>query len=307
MEEQLDNMYIKYLNGDLSAEELEQLNASGDLAVMDKIMSETDSWRLPAPTTTFTEFKENKILKKDATPVRTLEAPKQKRSSMRMAASIVILLGLASFAYLRFFNVSTFTTTAGESMAIQLPDGSHVTLNGNSSLSYNNWYWEDGREVEMSGQALFEVTKKGPFHVAFDKGSVDVLGTQFEILSYGSSKSVKCFEGKVRVSMSAEVSYELTAGMGVREVAGGNEEFTVSGGKSTWMDKYTKFEETPLTEVLDALSLRFGLEWKVGSQVNQTEKFNGQFPNKDEELALEMVFESMGIGYHKKDNEVVLD
>lgn len=296
MQEENNDIYIKFLKGELTDSDKEQLKSTGEYAVLDKILLESGSWKMPPVKDSFTDFKQKKLVQQS----------KSNRSWLRIAASVAIIIGLSTFSYLRFFNITALTTGTGESLAVILPDGCEVTLNGNSSLSYNNWNWDEKREVEMNGQAYFDISVKGPMNVSFNGGSVDVVGTQFDIMSHNNANVVKCFEGTVDVSFS-DKTYRLTESMGVRNtVTRTKEEFGFEGTKPTWLTDYTQFKNTPLNEVVNALSLRYGLTFELNKQKMETLSFTGQFPNNDDDQALKMVFESMSISYTKTGETVVL-
>jgi len=296
MQEENNDIYIKFLKGELTETEKDQLTASGEMDVLNRVLSESDSWKLPTVKHSYAEFKQNKLANKS----------KKNRGWMRIAASIAIIIGLTTFSYLRFFNITTITTGAGESLALTLPDGCEVLLNGNSTLSYNNWNWKAKREVEMDGQAYFDISVKGPFHVSFNGGSVDVVGTEFDILSHNNTNIIKCFEGKVDVTFTKE-TYRLTHNMGVRNFSSGAEkEFEFEGDKANWVTEYTQFNNAPLEEVISALSLRYDIEIITSSIPVETLTFTGRFPNNDAIMALEMVFKSMSIKYTKTGDKVVL-
>lgn len=105
------------------------------------------------------------------------------------------------------------TTPRGGQYKLVLPDGSQVWLNAASSIRYPVEFADDIREVEIKGEAYFEVAsqirkgKKIPFnvHVASadgeKKSSIEVLGTHFNINAYDDEVSVNTtlLEGRVKV------------------------------------------------------------------------------------------------------------
>ena len=64
-----------------------------------------------------------------------------------------------------------------------MPDGSKVWLNASTSLVYKNSLWSTKREVDLSGEAYFEVAKNKylPFIVSSKKINTRVLGTKFNV------------------------------------------------------------------------------------------------------------------------------
>ena len=122
------------------------------------------------------------------------------------AAAAVVLLCLsvwAAYLYMQPVSIQTVTTLA-ETRTILLPDGTSVTLNHYSSLSYPKQFKSDNREVELSGEAYFEVSKskKHPFIVQTETIDVQVLGTHFNVDAYPDNPDVKTtlLTGSVAVS-----------------------------------------------------------------------------------------------------------
>ena len=91
-----------------------------------------------------------------------------------------------------------------ETRNVILPDGSSVLLNRHSSLSYPKRFKSDNREVQLTGEAYFEVSKdqKHPFIVQTEHINVQVLGTHFNVDAYRNSPEVKTtlLTGSVAVS-----------------------------------------------------------------------------------------------------------
>jgi len=100
---------------------------------------------------------------------------------------------------------NTVTTPRGGQYQLLLPDGSKVWLNSASSIHFPVSFTGDERRVELSGEAYFEVAKSAsmPFKVDVDeKKEIEVLGTHFNINSYGDEGSIKTtlLEGSVKVT-----------------------------------------------------------------------------------------------------------
>jgi ferric-dicitrate binding protein FerR (iron transport regulator) len=102
------------------------------------------------------------------------------------------------------FNVLS-TPRAGQ-FSLTLPDGSHVWLNNASSLRYPVSFTGNSREVDLTGEAYFEIAKDAthPFRVAIHRGispsAIEVLGTSFNIMAYDDENAERTtlVEGSVR-------------------------------------------------------------------------------------------------------------
>lgn len=104
-------------------------------------------------------------------------------------------------------------TPKGGQYQINLPDGSKVWLNAESSLKYPAIFSGTARKVELTGEAYFEISpnKLRPFKVVSAGQVVEVLGTHFNINAYSNESMIRTtlIEGSVKVSESSAntVSY----------------------------------------------------------------------------------------------------
>ncbi len=85
-----------------------------------------------------------------------------------------------------------------------LSDGTKVWLNSESSINYPAWFKGNIREVELKGEAYFDVSHNPelPFFVNTEKVKLEVLGTEFNIKAYGDEYDVATtlVEGEVKVN-----------------------------------------------------------------------------------------------------------
>lgn len=127
--------------------------------------------------------------------------------SLKVAASILILFG--SFYLYDNYRMDRLAQTmqcvyvpSGNRTNVRLPDGTSVWLNANSSLCYPMAFAENSREIQLDGEAYFEVAKdKKPFIVKTSKYDVEVLGTTFNVEAYGEKPNFRTmlYEGKVKL------------------------------------------------------------------------------------------------------------
>jgi len=108
------------------------------------------------------------------------------------------------------FNILS-TPRAGQ-FALTLADGTRVWLNNASTLRYPVAFTGADRQVELTGEAYFEVAKDAahPFRVLVHKGTpdagpagtIDVLGTAFNVMAYGDepTECTTLLSGSVRFS-----------------------------------------------------------------------------------------------------------
>ena len=127
------------------------------------------------------------------------------RNLLRVAASfILIALGVGGTYLLQGRQTSNSFTEVyspyGHKTMVLLPDNSKVWLNGDSRIKYNTNF-ADSRNIELSGEALFEVTKNPDnlFVVKSKDIRIEVYGTTFNVQSYNNDKisEIALVEGSV--------------------------------------------------------------------------------------------------------------
>lgn len=132
----------------------------------------------------------------------------KKLAWLSAAAAILVLCLL--FFHTEFNKTTTLTyiekhTGAGQKMNITLPDGSLVVLNTLSTLKIPSNYGIRNRELQLKGEAWFEVEKnpQKPFIVHTGHIQTLVLGTKFNISGYPDDEMAKVslVEGKVQVDI----------------------------------------------------------------------------------------------------------
>ncbi|MGD2034685.1 MAG: FecR domain-containing protein [Bacteroidales bacterium] len=125
------------------------------------------------------------------------------KALVRIAAAIIIGVGLilAGIKYSRQYAVKT---KYAETTKIELPDGSVVTLNAGSRLTYSkNNFGKENRTVNLRGEAYFEVEKDidRPFIIRLDKAEIRVLGTAFNVRAYRKMDAIEVTVSEGKVSL----------------------------------------------------------------------------------------------------------
>lgn len=294
MKNENSDIYSKWLENKLSPEELLSLQNSGEIDVLSKIINEVDTWQTPEIQLDYTVLKNTIATKTKRAKIVSL----YKRVSL--AASVLIIIGVGIGV---FFSTSetTYTSSFGEIKNITFPDGTTAILNSNSTISFVEDNWENNRIVQLTGQAFFNINIKGEFAVKINGGSVNVLGTKFDVLSAKKYNIIKCFEGSVHVQ-TEKIKQTLIAGTGIDSE---NKLFKITELEPNWNQNYSKFNGAKLIEVINALCLKFEITIDTSKVDINKKMFTGQFSNKDKNLALKMVFKPLGISY-KIENKVVI-
>lgn len=298
----LDNSEIlaKWAAGKMMDDEKRSLEDKFNLTDLAYVLNDIDTWSLPKYNTTW-KFEELKQLK-NAQIVK-----KQKTIKLSIfysiAASIAVLIGGFYFYILNTSNIELITQT-GESIQQTLPKGSTIHLDANSVARYSKWQWRKSREIELEGQAFFNVTHGSSFAVKTPSGKVEVLGTSFNVYADKDMIQVKCYKGTVQVS-SGEVSHVLNKHNGILIKNGQTTELEVEDQSPDWTKGFTRYSSEKLYKVIEDLQKYYQVEIEL-SQAYQQMEYSGVVVHKDLNTALELIFAPMGISYTLTDNGKVL-
>lgn len=110
---------------------------------------------------------------------------------------------------------NTIATPRGGIYQLSLPDGSHITLNAGSSLTFPTVFSGPSREVVLTGEAFFEVAEDTlrPFRVKAGETVVEAIGTSFNILSYADEpqQTTTMVSGSVKLNAQG-IAYIIRPG-----------------------------------------------------------------------------------------------
>lgn len=146
---------------------------------------------------------------------KTVEIQEREGLVIRNDASQVLDYSLSESKSEPIYN--TITVPVGGEYRVLLSDGSSVRLNSCSSLTYPVSFTGELREVELTGEGYFDITKSDkPFVVKTSELEVRVLGTSFDLSDYRTDgeASVTLVNGKVSVLETRGMKeYHITPGM----------------------------------------------------------------------------------------------
>jgi transmembrane sensor len=131
------------------------------------------------------------------------------------AAAVLLLIGAGIYFYMNRTHNTSLTanqtpsvfkivsTSAGKHQDLVLPDGSHVSLNGSSSIRFPASFSDKERTVELRGEAWFDVqhADKIPFVIHSRLLTTTVMGTAFDVRAYPDQQTivVAVQRGRVKV------------------------------------------------------------------------------------------------------------
>lgn len=274
-----NRLLAKWLNNDLSADELAAFTASPDFEKYQKIKNYTEHLEVD-------DFDEklmlSNILKQEKTTPKVV--PLYSRWMFRAAAIFVIALGI-TFAF-KVFVPETQTAGFAEKTSFSLPDNSEVVLNSGSEINYKKWNWNSHRLLELKGEAYFKVSKGRRFEVQTDLGKVTVLGTQFNVKARKNRFDIVCYEGRVKVNYT-NTQIVLTHGQSVSFENGKQINITTHSLKPEWMQNQMSFYEENIRSLLDEVERQYNITIELNTA--DTSLFTGKLPAQDLNAAIQII------------------
>jgi transmembrane sensor len=209
---EMDGLLVKYLLGEATVAERERVAAwsaqdAANRRYFDQFRQLWDASRNLAP---------EGLVHEDEAWERFQKRVGRRPFPVRWAAAAILLLLAGAGAWFYFAHRPLDLVADAAPLVQTLPDGTQVTLNKHSRLSFRE------RRVTLQGEAFFQVApdETHPFVINIDGATVRVLGTSFNVRDRDGETEVTVETGKVAVS---EGPRSLEVGEGERALipAGG--------------------------------------------------------------------------------------
>jgi len=265
--------------------------------------------------------------------------------SLYLAAAVAVAFGVGWFYYV---NSQERTATSDGAVAwnkseeklisrynqsqkpelVVLSDGSKVTLQPKSSITYPEAFNGKERNIQLEGEAFFDVKKnqKQPFLVYFNNLTVRVLGTSFNIRSYGNENGIKVTvkTGKVSVfknqmdtgsennssassavimlTANQEVSYKKDRGYFERSVASSTQIIDKTISEQDFV-----FSDTPLNIILSKLEKAYGIPIIFDEEQIHGCSLTASLADEPLLDKLNMICKTMDASYEMVDGQIVMN
>jgi transmembrane sensor len=198
-----------------------------------------------------------------------------------------------------------------------MADGTEVWLNAGSTISYPVADLKDRREVKLSGEGYFKVSKnaKKPFFVLTQEATVKVLGTTFNMKAYPGEEQITTTleEGSVGITTSktGTAPFLLQPGeQAVYRIGEGKMNITrVDAARfSSWRGEKFLFRDADLKTIISELERLYDIRIHIKNPELEKLRFRGMF-SYDQDLldAFETLRRSVKLNYTIRDREVWLE
>jgi len=264
-------------------------------------VNENDAW---------SRFQQRVGTNENTTRIVQLDTGMNWKPLLRIAAVLIVLLGAAGFWYLSKTNVPPMIVSSGQQIKSEtLPDGSHVTLNKQSTIEYAASFKKE-RQVKLEGEAFFNVAQDPgkPFVLKVNDVTVRVLGTSFNVKSANGKTEVIVETGAVEVTKNKN-SVQLKQ----HEKAIITSEQAAPSKQSNNDELYNYYRtqtfvcnNTPLWKLVEILNEAYGVNIVIGDNSKRDLQINSTFTNSSLDSTLQVIGLTYEIAVEKKGSQIIL-
>jgi len=304
---------VKYLLSEATAEEQERvkewLTHDVNLAYYNQLKKIWDDSRQLALTSTADE---NRAWQKFQQRIQPSVVGRTRFAWMRIAASIAIVVGLGLLAFWIFNERVREVTIVAQQAVLSdtLSDGSIVTVNKGSSISYPSKFKSETRQVSLKGEAFFNVTpdKKKPFVISVNDVQITVVGTSFNVKTINGNTEVVVETGIVKVTKRGK-TIELKANE--ETVVNAKDSVITKEKVSDQLYKYYRTKEfvcddTPLWKLVEVINEAYNSHVVIGNPALKDLRINTTFNNESLEQVLNVISITFNIKIIKEGDSIIL-
>jgi transmembrane sensor len=237
---------------------------------------------------------------------------------LKVAAILIgILVGGGVLFYFLKPTYTVISTPYATIKTVNLPDGSEVVLNANSTLRYPGRWNNSKREVWINGEAFFKVRHLDAngtaqhFKVYAGAAEVEVLGTEFNVKSINNSTEVLLRQGKVMFRVPASHAQTILQPNDYCQYNAGAGKIVASVANPVlytgWMEHKYRFEKTPAAEVCETLKEYFGYNFIIRKPELAQQPVSGTLELENEQVMLHVLSELLNASVTKEGHEVIIE
>ena len=235
---------------------------------------------------------------------------------MRAAVMAGLIIGIAVVTYFLFNNnpgtvVSMATIQATNSVkSDSLPDGSMVTLNKHSQVSFPERFTNNKRVLQLNGEAFFKVKpdKEKPFEIHTNNVTITVVGTSFNVRSRGDTTEIIVETGIVEVATDNQ-TVRLQAGQ--KAYVGINQTILQKQANTDQLYNYYRIkkfvcDETPLWKLVEKLNEAYDVHIVFENNALRNLPLTTTFDNQPLDNILNIIKSTFNISATKEKGQIIL-
>lgn len=236
------------------------------------------------------------------------------RRLIRIAAAILILAGIGSSAIYSFnhdiFSRTITASTDGDhkNVIVNLPDGSLITLNRNTTLTYRTSFGKRNRNVSLEGEAFFEIVPdaSNPFIIDAGKARVRVVGTSFNVITGNSDSAVEVFVTNGTVMLydnSGSRSIMVEPGyIGIMDSGHSGKALNTDPNYMAWNTGRLEYDNQPLETVFRDLKRVYNMDIIAEDPSILSSPWTSAIVSQSSDTIISIICASFNLGYSKDGN-----
>lgn len=248
--------------------------------------------------------------------------PRNGQTVLALAAAALFAIGIAGYLRSRpgperpaqavISTSQMIATGVGAIDSLTLADGTHVMIGPLSSVTVVKGYGAGRREVEVRGEAFFEVVQNAssPFITRALGATITDIGTSFAVRTDSSTGvSVTVRDGAVSLKLASEPDINaviLGAGQHGLLTPDGNAATRPSAEQDlAWMQRRLVFRETPMSEVAEPFRRWYGIRLRLADASLARKHLTATFSGGTPEAALEIIRLALGAEIERRGDTAI--
>lgn len=301
----IEDLIIAYLSGNISAEDNQMLKAwlSKDPANRTILRRCREIWITTQAERQATNYDWKAGFEKFC--LRKEQQQQQTRSQrnyrlvklLRYAALLVFAVSVAAVICYRQGSQSwkgqladvEMNVPMGSTLSLRLPDGTQVSLNGGSTLSYPQSFGLKDRKVNLTGEAYFAIVHHSdkPIEILTSKMTVRDIGTKLNITNYPEDNQAKVVidEGSVELKTGNDTQTSII-------VAGQEAIIDKQSGRisivskqydgNAWSKGELIFHNTTVADIAKRLERTYNIDISIHHPATANKRFYGTFSTREQ-------------------------
>ena len=259
----------------------------------------------------------------------------------KVAASLILIsfVGIGAFLYqdkqsafrenqsvTSLHNIRKVTNNSAIVMEQLLADGTRIKLQPNGSIEFPEIFEESRREIQLTGEAFFDVAKdqSRPFIISTGDVTIKVLGTSFNVTAYQGAKEITVAVKTGKVSVYAKTADVDAADQKMKEgiILTPNQQVVYNTIKENFskklvdepqiiLDRPTLFEMqydgTPVNEILKVVEENYGIDIVFDNEVLSACNLTTSMSEEGFYERIEIICQAIGAEYEIKDGRIVIN
>jgi len=235
--------------------------------------------------------------------------------NLQKIAAVALIIAITGFSTYFIINFSPKQELASgkEPISLQLKDGSEVTINRYTKITYPKDFKGDIRKVNLQGEAFFKVKRDESKEFVIESGDVTikVLGTSFNVKAYEQSELVEVSVATGKVSVASNVETTIILEKGEKAVYNKNtkelnKHIIIDPNYDSWKTRIFHFNNTILTEAIKTINNIYHTQIVFQSEDIKSCRITADFNNQSLESVLLVLEQTLDLKIIREGNKIFI-